>query len=283
MTPAELKAFGVTIPPTQDELPYDDGEPMKSQRHKLQMDLLIDALQIWIEARDDGYVGGNMFVYYSLAQVKNQDFRGPDFFAVLGVPKGERKSWVCWEEGKTPDIVVELLSESTADTDKGEKKQIYATQMHVPEYFWYSPFNPDDWAGFRLQGGAYQEILPDEQGRLVSQVLGLCLVRWQGFYKEVETTWLRWANLNGTVLPTAEEQERYYTEQERQRAEQERQRAEQERQRAEQERQRAEQAEARIQQIAQTLLQTGMPPEQVAQLTGLTIAQVEALRSSQKH
>lgn len=26
----------VTLPPTQAELPYDDGEPMESQRHKLQ-------------------------------------------------------------------------------------------------------------------------------------------------------------------------------------------------------------------------------------------------------
>jgi len=28
-------------PPTQDELPYDDGEPMESWRHKCQTDLLI--------------------------------------------------------------------------------------------------------------------------------------------------------------------------------------------------------------------------------------------------
>ena len=66
-----------------------------------------------------------MFVYYSLAQVRNRDFKGPDFFAVLGVPKGERKSWVVWEEGKAPDVVIELLSESTAQQDKTNKKQIY--------------------------------------------------------------------------------------------------------------------------------------------------------------
>jgi Uma2 family endonuclease len=257
MSPAELKAFGITIPPTQDDLPYDDGEPMESQRHQFQMELLIDTLLPWLNERKDGYVGGNMFVYYSLMQVKNQDFKGPDFFAVLGVPKGERKSWVCWEEGKTPDVIIELLSESTAETDKGSKKLIYQNQLHVPEYFWYDPFNAEDWAGFRLQGGTYEAIAPNAEEQLVSQVLDLALMRWLGTFKGIEATWLRWASLNGALLLTPEEQER-------QRTGQEHQRAEQERQRAEQECQRAEQAEAQVQQIVQNLLQAGMGVEQVA-------------------
>jgi len=225
MTPSELAALGVELPPTQHDLPYDDGEPMETQRHKTQMDLLIDAMQVWLAGREDGYVGGNMFVYFSLAQARNQDFRGPDFFAALGVPKGERLSWVCWEEGKTPDVVIELLSPSTIAADKGAKKQIYQTQLHVPEYFWFDPFNPEDWAGFRLAGGHYQPLVVDEQGQLVSTVLELALVRWAGVYKGIETTWLRWADRDGMLLPTAEERAIQETEQERQRAEQERQRA----------------------------------------------------------
>ena len=74
-----MKEFGVTLPPTQNELPYSDGEPMESQRHQQQMELLIDALSLWLNEREDGYVGGSMFVYYSTAQVRNRDFRGPDF------------------------------------------------------------------------------------------------------------------------------------------------------------------------------------------------------------
>jgi Uma2 family endonuclease len=252
MTPSELKELGITLPPTQNELPYDDGEPMESQRHKMQMDILIEALYPWLNAREDGYVGGNMFVYYGLSQVRNRDFRGPDFFAVLGVPKGERKSWVCWEEEKTPDVIIELLSESTAEVDKGEKKLIYQNQMHVPEYFWYDPFNPQDLAGFQLQGRTYQPIPLDEQGRLVSQVLALALVRWQGTYLGVEATWLRWTTLDGMLLPTGSEI-------------------------AEQERQRAEQAETQVIQIVQNLLRSNIATAQVAQMTGLTIAQVEQI------
>jgi Uma2 family endonuclease len=168
--------------PTQDELPCDDGVPMETQRHKLQMDILIDALFPWLTAREDGYVGGNMFVYFSAAQLKTEEFRGPDFFAVLGVPKAERKSWVVWEEGKAPDVVIELLSESTAPQDKTEKKEIYQDRLRVPEYFWYDPFNPEDWAGFILKDGIY-ESLSQDTGQLVSQQLGLALVRWQGGYR----------------------------------------------------------------------------------------------------
>jgi Uma2 family endonuclease len=276
----------IQLPPTQAELPYDDGIPMESARHKAQMDWLIDTLSSWLEHREDGYVGGNMFVYYSLAQVRNKDFKGPDFFAVLGVPKGERKSWVVWEEGKAPDVVIELLSGSTAATDKNEKKLIYQNQMRVPDYFWYDPFNPNDWAGFSMSQGIYQPLIPNAQNQLVSQSLGLALQRWQGHYKGIDATWLRWATLEGEWLPTPEEKERQRAEQERQRAEQERQRAEQERQRAEQERQRAEQeqqradrAHSQLLQTVRNLLETGMTVEQVAQLTGMNVSEIEKLTS----
>jgi uncharacterized protein (DUF3084 family) len=115
----------------------------------------------------------------------------------------------------------------------------------------------------------------------------LALMRWQGTYLGVEATWLRWATLDGMLLPTGAElaeqerqraeQERQRAEQERQRAEQEHQRAEQERQQAEQERQRAEQAETQVIQIVQNLLRSGIATAQIAQMAGLTIAQVEEI------
>lgn len=114
--------LSVVLPATQEELPYDDGIPMESERHVLQMQLLIETLRLQWADRQDFYIGGNMFVYFSLEQVR-KDFRGPDVFVVLGVPKRERKSWVVWEEGKGLDVVIELLSESTAQQDKTEKNK----------------------------------------------------------------------------------------------------------------------------------------------------------------
>ena len=204
MTLTELAEYGVTIPPTQDELPYSDGIPMESQRHVLQMQMLIDILLLLWADRQDIFVGGNMFVYYSLEQVRNKDFNGPDVFVVLDVPRRERKSWVVWEEGKAPDLVIELLSESTANRDKVEKKQVYQNRLRVPNYFWFDPFS-GELAGFALQNGVYAEIQPDAQNRLISQQLGLALVRWEGIYQGVTARWLRWETLEGDLLPTAEE------------------------------------------------------------------------------
>lgn len=255
MSDTSLSAPYVELPPTQEELPYDDGVPMESARHKAQMDLLIDALMPWLDQREDGFVGGNMFVYYSLAQVRNHDFKGPDVFVVLGVPKGERKSWVVWEEGKAPDVVIELLSDSTATADKTEKKLIYQNQMRVPEYFWYNPFNPEDWAGFSIQQGGYKPLILGDRNQLLSESLGLALQRWQGSYKGIDATWLRWATLEGELLPTPEEHER---------------------QRVEQERQRADSAEAQLLQTARNLLADGMTVEQVARMTGLSTATIQS-------
>ncbi|MFW9260575.1 Uma2 family endonuclease [Nostoc sp. CALU 546] len=247
MSETILAAPDIQLPPTQAELPYDDGIPMESARHKAQMDLLIDALIPWLSEREDGFIGGNMFVYYSLAQVRNKDFKGPDFFAVLGVPKGERRSWVVWEEGKAPDVVIELLSDSTAQADKNFKKLIYQNQMRVPEYFWYDPFNPDDLAGFSNEKGVYQPIAANAQNQLVSQSLGLALQLWQGNYKGINATWLRWAMSLGELLPTPEEKER----------------------------QRADKAESQLLQTARNLLESGMTIEQVARLTGLNKSEIE--------
>ncbi|MEH2032381.1 MAG: Uma2 family endonuclease [Nostoc sp.] len=247
MSETILAAPDIQLPPSQAELPYDDGIPMESARHKAQMDLLIDALIPWLEEREDGFIGGNMFVYYSLAQVRNKDFKGPDFFTVLGVPKGERRSWVVWEEGKAPDVVIELLSDSTAQADKNLKKLIYQNQMRVPEYFWYDPFNPDDLAGFSNEKGVYQPIATNAQNQLVSQSLGLALQLWQGNYKGINATWLRWAMSLGELLPTPEEKEH----------------------------QRADKAESQLLQTARNLLESGMTIEQVARLTGLNKSEIE--------
>jgi hypothetical protein len=109
--------------------------------------------------------------------------------------------------------VIELLSESTAAIDKGEKKLVYQDRLRVPEYFWFDPFS-GELAGFTLRDGVYVPIPMDAQERLGSQQLDLVLVRWEGLYHEVHARWLRWATAAGVLLPTPEEA----LEQEQQRA-----------------------------------------------------------------
>jgi Uma2 family endonuclease len=220
ITLTALAELGVELPPTEDELPYDDGMPMESQRHVVQLQLLMDPLRLYWTDRHDVFVGGNMFVYFSLDHVRNQDFRGPDFFVALGVRKRARKSWLVWQEGKGPDVVIELLSDSTAARDKGEKKLIYQDRLRVPEYCWFDPFS-GEFAGFTLRDGVYVPIAMDAQERLFSQQLDLVLVQWEGIYQDLHARWLRWATVTGVLLPTPQEA----LEQEQQRAAEAQQRA----------------------------------------------------------
>jgi Uma2 family endonuclease len=237
---APLLPEEIALPPTEDELPSSDGMPMETERHVLQMYLLIETLRAHWAERTDVFVGGNMFVYFSPDQVRRHDFRGPDVFVVQGVEKRERKSWVVWQEGKGPDVVIELLSESTAERDKQEKKEIYQERLRVPEYFWYDPFS-GEWAGFGLHQGRYDPIVEDEQERLISRELGLALVRWEGVYNGVSARWLRWATLEGSLLPTPEELA--------QQARQQAQEAQQQAQWAQQEAQQARQRTAELEEL----------------------------------
>jgi Uma2 family endonuclease len=247
------------LPPTQEELPYSDGEPMESWRHVLQLRLLLDALLYYLRDRDDIFVGANMFVHYQVERAQSAQFKGPDMFVVLGTHRGDRLSWVVWEEGKGPDIIVELLSRTTARNDRGEKKRVYEQELRVPEYFWYDPWS-GEFAGWVLQCGTYQPKAPAADGSLGCGGLGLRLIPWRGVYERVDATWLRWIDAEGVLLPTPAESARAEhdrAEEARQQAEAAQQRAEEEQRRAEESRQRITELEARLAQYEQRF---GPPP-----------------------
>ena len=240
----------ITVPAMA--LPTEDGEPLETSWHRSEINLLIEMIRVHWRGRHDFYAGGNMFIYYSLAQARNRDYRGPDFFVARGVDGSfSREAWVVWEEGgKYPDVIVELLSPSTARGDVTTKKELYEQIFRTAEYFCYDP-GTRDLKGWRLLGMGYKEIAPSGRGWLWSQQLGVWLGLWDGRYLEEPSTWLRFFDATGNVVPT-------YGELAHQQADQERKQTEQERQRAEQERQRAERAEAELAQLRERLQKQGV-------------------------
>ena len=230
-------------PPRAEDLPFDDGEPLESARHRDQMNLLIDSLQDAWHHRDDFFVGGNMFLYYSELQARTSDFRGPDVFVVLDTPRRERLSWVVWQEdGRTPDLIIELVSASTERVDRVEKMRVYAN-IRVPEYVIFDPFSARLDAFHLDASGTYVPVAPDSHGRVASARLGLSLGTRRSTFHDIDADWLRWFDGDGQLLQHGAEraaQEAQRAAQEAQRAEQQAQRAEQEAQRAEQEAQRAD-------------------------------------------
>lgn len=148
---------------------YSDEPPLESDLHREQIDLLIRLIKWWwrdvydgLRQREDFYPTGNLTIYFSPNQKKSEEFRGPDFFVVLDTEKKDRKSWVVWQEdGKYPNVIIELLSSSTASVDKGLKKQIYQNTFRTPDYFWFDPNNLE-LQGFHLVDGQYQDLVPTE-------------------------------------------------------------------------------------------------------------------------
>jgi len=116
---------------------------------------------------------------------------------VMDTEKKDRRSWMVWEEGgKYPNLVIELLSSSTAKVDRGKKKQLYQDVWRVPNYFWFHP-ETFEFEGFHLVDGHYQAIAPTETGYLWSDQLEL--------YLGIHQNQLRWFTAEGELIPSAEE------------------------------------------------------------------------------
>lgn len=230
LEPAE--ADGIQCPPSNL---WSDEPELESDNHRDQIDLLIRILRWWWRQRKDVYISGNLTVYYNQKQLKSRDFRGPDFFVVLGTEKKDRRSWVIWDEnGLYPNLILEILSDSTRRVDQGLKKDLYQNTFRTPDYFWFDP-ETYEFQGFHLLDGRYEPIQPTEQGWLWSQQLEL--------YLGVFDKKLRFFTADGDLIPSPEEL------------------AEQERQRAEQERQRAERAEQEIDRLKAQLKAQGIEPK----------------------
>jgi len=201
------RELGVKPPPRGEDLPTGDGEPMETHRHAQQMFLLISTLEEAWKDRDDFFVGGDMFIYFSELQAKNQDFRGPDVFVVLDTARRERKSWVVWEEeGRSPDVVIELTSASTEHVDRGEKMRIYAQLLHVAEYYIFDPFSGAlDAYELEPSSRSYRKRTPDAEGRYASGATGLALGVVPTHFGSIDAPLLRWIGPDGAPLPTGAE------------------------------------------------------------------------------
>ena len=178
---------------------WSDEPPLASDLHLQQIIILLSCLELLWRERSDYYASGNLTIYYNAEQLKKRDFCGPDFFVVLDTEKRPRKSWVVWgEQGKYPDVIVEILSDSTANIDRNNKKTLYQNTFRTPNYFWFDP-NTLELQGFRLIEGQYQAISPNEQGYLWSEQLGLYL----GIFDRK----LRYFTVDGQLVPTPQEAE----------------------------------------------------------------------------
>ena len=136
--------------------------------------------------------------------------RGPDVLIAFGVniqAYRARGHYVISEQGKPPDFVMEIASESTGAADTGPKRQEYA-RLGIPEYWRFDDtgeHHGSKLAGDRLRGDRYEpidiKVLSDGRHQGYSTVLDLILE-----WRDGDLNWIDPAT--GTYIPTmAQERE----------------------------------------------------------------------------
>ena len=158
------------------EYPESDGEPMgETDKHRdLTMELIL-TLRFFFQRKKNVYVSGDLMMYYEEGEPSKMI--SPDVFVVFGVPKGERRVYKFWDEGRAPDVAVEISSRKTWKEDYEKKLKLYA-ELGIKEYFIFDPEYPRRrraFSAYRLSGNRYIELLITN-GRVKSNVLGLELV-----------------------------------------------------------------------------------------------------------
>nr|WP_243146993.1 Uma2 family endonuclease [Scytonema sp. UIC 10036] len=251
--------------PTMYNLPSEDAEEpgLPDEFHDLQPQLLSRTMRLTNYSYERIFTGSDLNLYYDVRHT--QWYKRPDWFLVLDVPrlyeeKDLRSSYVVWQEGVNPFVVVELLSPGTQKEDLGDyaelepmfeettaeelsgisaesessngqtlkevpprKWDVYERILRVPYYAVFSRYS-NRLRGFKLEGGHYQEqTLDPENPRFWIPELNLGLGVWVGEFEGITRQWLRWYDSEGNWILTDTEQAVKETEQERQMKEQERQ------------------------------------------------------------
>ncbi|MGB3236982.1 MAG: Uma2 family endonuclease [Geitlerinemataceae cyanobacterium] len=223
--------------PTMYDLPSENPEEpgLPDEFHDLQPQLLSLTFVPPEVPPSQLYTASDLNFYYDVRHP--QWYKRPDWFAVVGVSRlydevDLRLSYVVWQEGVNPFVVVELLSPGTESEDLGgeetegngrivlakppRKWDVYEKILRVPYYVVFSHYT-SQLRVFRLVTGNYQESVLETPGLWMPEI-GLGLGIWHGEFLGIRRVWLRWYDAQGEWLLTPEERERQRTQWERQRA-----------------------------------------------------------------
>ncbi|MCI0458068.1 MAG: Uma2 family endonuclease [Gemmataceae bacterium] len=216
-TLAVPKALPLSLP-DHTQLPETDGTFVNNDQEHPQSMLLTDSILPIVRLRhpDGRYcIGQDVGIYWRLPEPPEPLYRGavaPDWFYVPNVPRtlgGQmRRSYVLWQEWVAPLLALEFVSgDGTEERDRTPvtgKLWIYEQAVRTPFYGIYE-VNPGRVEVHHLVAGRYQLLPANARGHYEITPLGVELGIWQGRYQDVDLPWLRWWDLQGNLLPTAEE------------------------------------------------------------------------------
>ena len=171
--------------PDELRLPSEGDEPTpKTSRQPLAIAECAESLRLHWLGRQDVFVGSDQFLYWDRGYNPETDSANPPpsphVYVAFGVANRLRESYVAWEEGKPPDLVLQVVPPWSRRQDERGLPPLYA-KIGVPEFFIHDPDGKLEppLAGFALQGGAYQPLPTEPLAQGVegirSRRLGLCL------------------------------------------------------------------------------------------------------------
>ena len=189
-------------------LEIEDGEPVDNIFSEKQMRLLTESLYASWRNPDGSTPVFAAFANVGLFYAVNQAPVVPDVMVSLDIvarPDPSDKStlsYFCWEHGKPPDIVIEIVSNREGGEDS-TKLEHYA-RIGVAYYAIYDPDLKLSKRPLRLFSRHANTYVPFVDPSWLPELgLGLCL--WKGCYEGTEGTWLRWVNDRREMLATGAE------------------------------------------------------------------------------
>jgi Uma2 family endonuclease len=276
--------------PEEPGLPDVGASPSRDVFHDLQPQLLSRTLALADYSRDQWFAASDLNLYYNVHKLLWH--KRPDWFLTVGVSRlyeqrDLRLSYVTWQEGQAPHVIVEFLSPGTEKEDLGRfygsgeaiaadsfpppatlgesqqppgKFAVYEQHLRVPHYITYDR-RTQRLRYFQLLAGQYQEQpLAPEPPQIWLTDLRVGLGIWWGSFEGIPSHWLRWCDREGHWLWTDTE-----------RAEQAQAKAQQA---TAQERQAKESVQVQILQTARALMAQGMTLAEVTTLMHLSPEQV---------
>ncbi|MBD2595011.1 Uma2 family endonuclease [Nostoc spongiaeforme FACHB-130] len=118
--------------------PETDGQPMAENTKQYRLIVTIQGgLDTLFQNEPNVFVAGDLFWYP--VEGNNLNRRAPDVMVVFGRPKGDRGSYLQWQEGNIPpQVVFEILSPSNTAKEMIAKYKFY-DRYGVEEYYIYDP------------------------------------------------------------------------------------------------------------------------------------------------
>ena len=260
--------------PDHRQLPFDDGVPVKNSLEHLQSVILTDAIRPVVrKLYPEGhyFIGQDCGIYWRHTEPPERGVKSPDWYFVPDVPAtvdGEdRRSYVLWEEGMPPLLVVEFVSgDGSEERDRTPwqgKFWVYEKTIRAAFYAIWEPLVPRLEA-YHVVDAAYQLLPENARGHFEVAPLQVELGLWHGQIDNRERVWLRAWSLEGELLPTGwenSERERREKETALFHAAQSRKEAAEAKRQAECERGEKEQAQRRAELLAERLRAAGLDPD----------------------